>query len=97
MEKNLQIKDFLDFDKLFNKFKMEILEKQVEGKLVNEDLVQAFQKLYTTIDQILARVGRKMVAAAQGCHSYFELENLQSSIAKMQALLESQFVGGDDD
>ena len=26
-----------------------------------------------------------------------ELENLHSSIAKMQALLESQFVGGDDD
>ena len=50
MEKTLQIKDFLDFEKLFNKFKMEIIEKQVEGELVSEDLVQTFQKLYTTID-----------------------------------------------
>ena len=38
-----------------------------------------------------------MVTVAQGCHSSLELENLHSSIAKMQALLESQFVGGDDD
>ena len=38
-----------------------------------------------------------MVAVAQGCHSSLELENLHSSIAKMQAILESQFVGGDDD
>ena len=39
MERTLQIKDFFDFDELFNKFKMEILEKQVKGKLVSEDLV----------------------------------------------------------
>ena len=38
-----------------------------------------------------------MVAAAQGCHSSIELESLQSSLAKMQVLLESQFVGGDED
>ena len=76
---------------------MEILEKQVDGKLTCEDLVKSFQNLYTTIDQLLARVGRKMVAMAQGCHSSLELENLHSSIAKMQAILESQFVGGVDD
>ena len=97
MERTLQIKDFLDFDKLFNKFKMEILEKHAEGRLVSEELVQTFQKLYTTIDQLLARVGRRMVAAAQGGHSSLELEVLQSSIARMQALFESQFVGGDED
>jgi len=45
MERTLQINDFLDFDKLFVKMKLEILEKQVEGKLVTEDLVQAFLKL----------------------------------------------------
>ena len=50
MEKSLQLKDFFDFDESFNKFKMEILEKQVEGKLVSEDLVKTFQNLYTTID-----------------------------------------------
>jgi hypothetical protein len=38
-----------------------------------------------------------MVAAAQGCHSSLELESLQSSLVKMQALLESQFVGGDEE
>ena len=38
-----------------------------------------------------------MVVVAQGGHSSFELESLQSSLAKMQALLESQFVGGDED
>ena len=38
-----------------------------------------------------------MVAAAQGCHSSLELESLQSCLAKMQALLESQFVGGDEE
>ena len=38
-----------------------------------------------------------MVVVAQGGPSSFELESLQSSVAKMQALLESQFVGGDED
>ncbi len=31
MEKTLQVKDFLDFDKLFLKMKVEILEKHAEG------------------------------------------------------------------
>jgi hypothetical protein len=39
MERTLQIKDFLDFDKLFKNMKIEILEKHAEGKLINEDLV----------------------------------------------------------
>ena len=38
-----------------------------------------------------------MVAAAQGCHSSLEHENLQSLCTKMMILFESQFVGGDDD
>ena len=38
-----------------------------------------------------------MVAAPQGCHSSLELESLQPSLVKMRALLESQFVGGDED
>jgi hypothetical protein len=41
----MQIKDFLDFDKLFVKMKLEILEKHAEGKSLTEDLVQAFLKL----------------------------------------------------
>jgi hypothetical protein len=45
MERTLQIKDFLEFDKLFKKMKIEILEKHAEGKPINEDLVQSFQKL----------------------------------------------------
>ena len=39
MERTLQIKDFLDFDKLFDKIKIEILLKHAEGKSINEDLV----------------------------------------------------------
>ena len=70
---------------------------KIADRLTSEDLVKSFQNLYTTIDQLLARAGRKMVAVAQGCHSSLELENLHSSIAKMQAILESQFVGGVDD
>ena len=31
MESTLQIKDFMDFDKLYNKLKMEILEKHADG------------------------------------------------------------------
>jgi hypothetical protein len=30
MESTLQIKDFMDFDKLYNKFKLEILEKHAD-------------------------------------------------------------------
>ena len=45
MESTLQIKDFLDFDKLFDKLKMEVLLKHAEGKSLSEDLVQTFLKL----------------------------------------------------
>jgi hypothetical protein len=38
MESTLQIKDFLDFDKLYNKFRIEILEKHAEGQPLSEDL-----------------------------------------------------------
>ena len=38
-----------------------------------------------------------MVAAAHGCHSSLELENLQSLSARMLTLFETQFVGGDDE
>ena len=31
MESSLEIKDFMDFDKLYNKFKMEILEKHADS------------------------------------------------------------------
>ncbi len=50
MERTLKIKDFLDFEKLFAKMKLEILEKHAEGKPLSEDLVQTFLKLYSTID-----------------------------------------------
>ena len=45
MERTLQIKDFLDFGKLYEKIKVGILEKYAEGNLLSEDLVQGFQKL----------------------------------------------------
>jgi hypothetical protein len=38
MESILQLKDLLDFDELYNKFKMEILEKHGETKPLGEDL-----------------------------------------------------------
>ena len=69
MERTLQINDFFDFEELFKNFKIEILEKQVKGKLASEDLVKTFQKLYSTIDELLAKVGKRMVAVVQGSHS----------------------------
>ena len=39
MERTLQIKDFLDFDKFFDKLKIEILLKHAEGNCLSEDLV----------------------------------------------------------
>ena len=92
MERALQINDFFDFDELFNKLKMEILEKQVKGKLVSEDLVKTFQKLYSTIDELLAKVGKRMVAVVQGSHSSSQNEN----VAKILSLLENLFVGSDE-
>ena len=92
MERTLHINDFLDFDKLFKNYKMEILEKQVEGKLLSEDLVKTFQRLYSTIDELLARVGKRMVAVVQGSHSSSQNEN----VTKILTLLENLFVGSHD-
>jgi hypothetical protein len=50
MEKTLQLKDFMDFDEVFTKMKLDIYEKNARGKPLNEDLLSIFQKLYTTID-----------------------------------------------
>ena len=49
MESTLQYKDYLDFDRLYKDFKIEILEKYSENKLLSEDLATIFQKLLTTI------------------------------------------------
>jgi hypothetical protein len=92
MERTLQINDFFDFDELFNKLKMEILEKQVKGKLLSADLVKTFQKLYSTIDELLAKVGKRMVAVVQGSHSCSQNENF----TKILTLLENLFVGSHD-
>jgi hypothetical protein len=92
MAMTLQINDFFDFEELFKNFKMEILEKQVKGKLVSEDLVKTFQKLRSTIDDLLARVGKRMVAVAQGSHSSSQNEN----IAKILTLFENLFVGSEE-
>jgi hypothetical protein len=50
MEKALQIKDFMDFDDVFTKMKLEIYEKHARGKPLSDDLLSIFQKLYTAID-----------------------------------------------
>ena len=88
----MQINDFFDFEELFKNFKIEILEKQVKGKLASEDLVKTFQKLYSTIDELLAKVGKRMVAVVQGSHSSCQNENS----AKILTLLENLFVGSDE-
>jgi hypothetical protein len=92
MERILQINDFFDFEELFKNFKMEILEKQVKGKLASEDLVKTFQKLYSTIDELLGKVGKRMVAVVQVSHSSSQNENS----AKILSLLENLFVGSDE-
>ena len=71
---------------------MEILEKQVKGKLASEDLVKTFQKLYSTIDELLGKVGKRMVAVVQVSHSSSQNENS----AKILSLLENLFVGSDE-
>ena len=43
MESTLQYKDYLDFDRLYKDFKIEILEKHAESKLLSEDLATIFQ------------------------------------------------------
>ena len=92
MERTLQLKEFLDFDSLFTKMKLDILQKHAEGNSVSEDLVQTFLKLYTTIDQHLTRIGRKVVAVAQGSQSALQNEN----IAKILSMFESLFVVSDE-
>ena len=71
---------------------------KIDERLTSEDLVQTFQKFYTAIDKLLTRVGRRMVAVAQGgSQSSLEHENLQALCTKMMSLFESQFVGGEED
>jgi hypothetical protein len=42
MQSPLQIKDFLDFEDLFNEVSKEINSKEARRKLINDDLVKAF-------------------------------------------------------
>jgi hypothetical protein len=42
MESPLNIKDFLDFEDLFNDLSKDVKNKKVREKLTNEDLVHAF-------------------------------------------------------
>jgi hypothetical protein len=42
MESPLNIKDFLDFEDLFNELSKDVKNKKVREKLTNEDLVQGF-------------------------------------------------------
>jgi hypothetical protein len=76
---------------------VEILDKKIDDKLTSEDLVKSFQNLFTAIDSILERVGRRVVAAAQGRQASIENESFQALCTKMMSLFESQFVGGDED
>jgi hypothetical protein len=42
MESPMNIKDFLDFEDLFNELSKDVKNKKVREKLTNEDLVQGF-------------------------------------------------------
>jgi hypothetical protein len=65
---------------------------KIEDRLTSEDLIKTFQKLHSTIDSLLARVGRRMVVVGQGVQSSLQNENL----VKMLSLFESLFVGSDE-
>ena len=97
MEEALQMKDFYDFDESYMNFKMLILVKKDKGKLLSQDLVETFQNLQNSINQLLARVGENKPVIAHGCQSSLVHENLQSLGIKLLSLFESQFVGGEDD
>ena len=42
MQSTLQIKDFLDFEDLFNELSKDVTNKKARDKLTSEDLVHAF-------------------------------------------------------
>jgi hypothetical protein len=45
MEKTLKLKDFIDFDEVFTKLKLDIYEKNAKGNLSSEDFVSTFLRL----------------------------------------------------
>ena len=51
----LQLKDILDFEDLFNRIKVDILNKHARRVSFSEELVSGFHKLYLTIDKLLSR------------------------------------------
>jgi hypothetical protein len=60
----LQLNDILDFEDLFKGIMQDILNKHAREVSFSEELVSGFHKLYLTIDQLLARAGRKLLISA---------------------------------
>ena len=69
----------MDFDKLYNKFKLEILEKHADMQPLSDELASIFHKLSTAIDQLLAKIGLRIIAEPQDLqYSLEDGENIQS-------------------
>ena len=51
----------VDFEGLFNGIILSIRGKDEIGQSITDDLVDGFQKLYTTINTLLTRVGRNLI------------------------------------
>ena len=101
MQKTLQIKDFNDFEDLFNGISKDINFKYRRGIDITEDIPKGFLTLYASLDDSLTRAGKKPRIAlyqgsSSGCSSV-EHENLASLSAKVLNLFEAQYVGTDED
>ena len=63
LSKTLGIKDFTDLDDFIKKLAADIYSKEVRKEDTTKEVVEAFQKLYLTLDEALTRAGRKPIMA----------------------------------
>ena len=61
--KTLGIKDFTDLEDFIKKLAGDIYSKEVRKEDTSKEVVEAFQKLYLTLDEALTRAGRKPIMA----------------------------------
>jgi hypothetical protein len=61
--KTLGIKDFTDLEDFIKKLAGDIYSKEVRKEDTSKEVVEAFQKLYLTLDESLTRAGRKPIMA----------------------------------
>jgi hypothetical protein len=61
--KTLGIKDFTDLEDFIKKLAGDIYSKEVRKEDTSKEVVEAFQKLYLSLDEALTRARRKPIMA----------------------------------